>query len=178
MKTNIALIGFMGTGKSAVGRLLAQKLNRKFIETDLLIERQAGKPIPDIFQQDGEIAFRELEIEVTKEIARMERVVIACGGGIILNKINTDRLRKSSRIVYLTASPGSILKRVLKEAGQRPLLAVDNPLQTITELLKFRKPFYEQAADISVNTSKLDIKAVAEQIIEQLKKDESFDLSK
>ncbi|MBI2980640.1 MAG: hypothetical protein HYY41_07480, partial [Chloroflexi bacterium] len=79
---------------------------------------------------------------------------------------------------YLTASPGTILKRVLKEAGQRPLLEVDNPLLTITELLKFRKPFYERAANIRVNTSKLDIKAVAEQIIEQLKKDESFDFSK
>jgi len=177
MKTNIALIGFMGTGKTAVGQLLARKLNRKFTELDWLIEQQAGKTIPEIFQQEGEITFREFEIEVTKEIARERNTVIACGGGLVLNKINTDRLKESSVIVYLTASPGVILKRVSKEAGQRPLLEVDNPVQTIKELLKFRKPFYERAADITVNTTGLDIESVAEQIISKLKEDESFNFS-
>ena len=176
MKTNIALIGFMGTGKTAVGQLLAKKLDRKFIELDLLIEQKARKSIPEIFQQDGEITFRELEIGVTKEIAKEKNTVIACGGGLILNKINIDRLKQESVIVYLTASPGVILKRVSREAGQRPLLAVDNPTLTIRELLKFRKPFYERAADITINTSKLDTKAVAEQIIDRLKEDESFNL--
>ncbi len=175
MKTNIALIGFMGAGKTAVGQLLAEKLDRKFFELDSLIERKAGKSIPEIFQQDGEIAFRELEIEVTKKIAREKYSVIACGGGIILNKINTDRLRESSSIVYLTASPRVILKRVSSEEGQRPLLEVDNPTLTIHELLRSRKPFYERAADIKINTSKLDINAVTEQIIEKLKENESFD---
>ena len=156
---NIALIGFMGAGKTAVGQLLARKLDRKFIELDSLIEQKAGKSIPEIFHQDGEIAFRELEIGVTKEVATMKNVVIACGGGIVLNKINIDRLRESSRIVYLTTSPSVILKRVSNEAGQRPLLEVDNPIQTIRELLSFRKPFYERAADITINTSILDINA-------------------
>ena len=103
MKSSIALIGFMGTGKTAVGRALAKKLNREFVELDSLIEQRAGKSIPDIFQQDGEIAFRELEIEVTKEVSRAKNLVIGCGGGIVLNKINIDRLRKEARIVYLTA---------------------------------------------------------------------------
>ncbi len=178
MKTNIALIGFMGTGKTAVGQLLAKKLGRKFVELDLLIERKAGKSIPEIFQQDGEIAFRELEIEATRKIAQEKYSVIACGGGLVLNKINIDRLREGARIVYLTASPRVILKRVLSEVGQRPLLAVDDPSETISELLKFRKPFYERAADIKLNTSKLDISAVVEQIIDKLRKDESFDLPK
>ncbi len=168
------MIGFMGVGKTAVGRLLARKLGRKFIELDLLIEQKAGKSIPDIFQQGGEIAFRELEIEVTKEIAGENQAVIACGGGLVLNKINIDRLRKNARIVYLTASPRIILKRVSSEEGQRPLLEVDDPILTIRELLKFRKPFYERAADIRVDTSKLGIGAVAEQIIEKLREDESF----
>jgi len=172
---NIALIGFMGTGKTAVGQLLAKKLGRKFIELDLLIEQKAGKSIPEIFQQDGEIAFRELEIEVTKEVAGRKNAVIACGGGLVLNKINIDRLRKEGIIVYLTASPRVILKRVSSEEGNRPLLEVDNPTLTIQELLKFRKPFYERAADITVNTSRLDINAVAERIIEKLREDESFD---
>ena len=175
MKTNIALIGFMGTGKTTVGQLLAKKLDREFIELDSLIEQKAGKTIPEIFQQDGEIAFRELEIEATEEVAKREKAVIACGGGIVLNKINIDRLKQRARIVYLTASPRVILKRVASEAGQRPLLEADNPALTINELLKFRKPFYERAADIKIDTSKLDINAVAEQIIEKLREDESFD---
>ena len=174
MKTNVALIGFMGVGKTAVGEALAKKLNRKFVELDLLIERKAGKSIPEIFQQDSEVAFRELEIEATKKIAKEKYLVIACGGGIVLNKINIDRLRQESIIVYLTASPGAILKRVSTEEGQRPLLEVDNPTQTIRELLRFRKPFYERAANIKIDTSKLDIDSVVEQIINELKEDESF----
>ena len=178
MRTNIALIGFMGAGKTAVGQLLAKRLGRIFIEMDTLIERKAGKSIPEIFQQDGEIAFREFEIEVTREIAREQYSVIACGGGVVLNKINIDRLKENAIIVYLTASPRVILKRVSAEKGQRPLLEIDNPVLTVRELLKFRKPFYEQAADIAINTSKLDIDSVAEQIIGELKEDESFDLPK
>ena len=178
MKTSIALIGFMGTGKTAVGQLLSKKLGKKFVELDLLIEQKAGKSIPDIFQQDGEIAFRELEIGVTEEVANKQDTVIACGGGIVLNKINIDRLRENARMVYLTASPGVILKRAASEAGQRPLLEVDNPALTIREMLRFRGPFYERAADIVIDTSKLDIDSVVEQIIEKLKEDESFALSK
>ncbi len=176
MKTNIALIGFMGVGKTAVGKALAEKLGRSFVELDLLIEQKVGKSILDIFQQDGEMAFRELEIEVTEEVSKDKKLVIACGGGIVLNTINIERLRKSSRMVYLTASPRVILKRVADEEGQRPLLEVDSPALAIREMLSFRKPFYERAADITINTSKLDINAVAEQIIGKLKNDESFDL--
>ncbi len=176
MKTNIALIGFMGTGKTAVGEVLAEKLGRSFVELDLLIEQKVGKSIPDIFQQDGETAFRELEIEVINEVSKDKNLIIACGGGIVLNKINIERLRKSARMVYLTASPGVILKRVANEEGQRPLLEVDNPTLATREMLSFRKPFYERAADIKIDTSELDTNAVSEQIISKLKDDESFDL--
>jgi shikimate kinase len=174
MRTNVALIGFMGVGKTAVGEALAKKLNRKFAELDLLIERKAGKSIPEIFEQDGEITFRELEIEATREIAREKHLVIACGGGVVLNKINIDRLREESRIVYLTASPRVILKRISGEGGERPLLKGDNPSSTIQGLLRFRKPFYERATDIKIDTSRLDIDSVVEQIIEKLREDESF----
>jgi shikimate kinase len=173
MRSNIALIGFMGVGKSAVGKVLARELNKEFIETDSLIEQKAGKPIPEIFQQDGEVAFRELEIEITKEISVNKNQVIACGGGIVLNKINIDRLKKNSVIVYLTASPRVIMKRV-SNGSERPLLKVANPAQAIQELLRFRKPFYEPAADIKVNTSRMNIDSVAKQIISQVKQDEDF----
>ena len=176
MKTNVALIGFMGTGKTAVGEALTKKLDKEFVELDSLIERKAGKSIPEIFEQDGEVAFRELEIEVTKEVAKGRNLVIACGGGIVLNKINIDRLRNESIIVYLTASPRIILKRVLNNGEERPLLKTPNKALEIQELLRFRKPFYERAADIKINTSKLDIDSVTEQIIDRIKRDESLNL--
>jgi shikimate kinase len=176
MKTNIALIGFMGAGKTVVGEALAKKLNKEFVELDSLIEHKAGKSITEIFQQDGEIAFRELEIEVTKEVAKGKNLIIACGGGIVLNRINIDRLRNESRIVYLTASPRVILKRIVNDGEERPLLKTPDKAAEIQELLRFRKPFYERAADIKINTSKLDIDSVAEQIIGRLKQDESFNL--
>ncbi|MFC1953060.1 shikimate kinase [Chloroflexota bacterium] len=176
MKTNVALIGFMGTGKTAVGQLLAKELSRKFIEIDWLIEKQAGRTIPEIFRDDGEIGFRELEIEATKMIAGKNHCVIACGGGIVLNKINIDRLKESGQIIYLTASSNVILRRTSGEKGTRPLLAVENPAQTIKELIIFRQPFYERAADIIINTSKLNINAVVHKIIRILKEDDSFDI--
>lgn len=174
MKTNIALIGFMGVGKTAVGKALAEKLGKRFVELDALIEQKAGKSIPELFQQDGEVAFRELEIEVTKEVSTNKNLVIACGGGLVLNKINIDRLRNESTIVYLTASPGVILRRILGDGGERPLLNTPDKASEIRGLLKFRKPFYEQAADIKIDTSKLDIDSLVEQIIVKLKEDEGF----
>ena len=177
MKSSIALIGFMGAGKTAVGKALAKRLNREFVELDSLVGQRAGKSIPEIFEQDGEVAFRELEIEVTKEISGNKNLVIACGGGLVLNKINIDRLRKGARIVYLTASPGVLLKRTSGDGGRRPLLNVSNKVSTIQGLLRFRKPFYERAADIKIDTSKLGIDAVAEQIIKRLKEFLSEEIS-
>ncbi len=174
MKTSVALIGFMGSGKTAVGRALARELKRKFIELDSLVEQLAGKSIPDIFWQDGEIAFRELEIEAVKQIAGEKRAVIACGGGIVLNQINIDRLKKEAVIVYLTAAPQAILKRVMADKVVRPLLQVEDQTATVRELLRFRRPYYQRAADLTINTSKLDVGAVVEQIIAKLKEDESF----
>jgi shikimate kinase len=174
MKTSVALIGFMGTGKTVVGKELAAKLGKRFIELDSLIEREAGKSIREIFREDGEIAFRELEIEVTRAIAGTKDAVIACGGGLVLNKINIDRLRQECVIVYLTASASAILRRTMQDAGSRPLLAGSSRLQKIRELSKSRQPYYRQAADIIINTSRLSIKTVVKRIEEELKDNESF----
>ena len=173
MKTNVALIGFMGVGKTAVGKALARRLDKKFVELDSLIGKKAGKPISEIFQQDGEIAFRELEIEVTQEVAQRKNQVIACGGGVVLNKINIDRLRKDSILVYLTAPPEIILKRVSIGRRERPLLKTSNQALTIQELMRSRKPFYEQAADIKIDTSGIDINSVTTQIIAKIQDNES-----
>ena len=174
MKNSVALIGFMGTGKTAVGKALAKKLGKRFIELDPLIEQKAGKAIPEIFQNDCEITFRELEIAVTKEAASEKDAVIACGGGVVLNKINIDRLKEKAVIVYLTASPKAILKRTLHDDEERPLLKVANPSQTIRELLRFRQPFYKRAADVTINTLGLSIEATVAQIITRLKEYEGF----
>jgi shikimate kinase len=175
MRTGIALIGFMGTGKTAVGQRLAEKLGKEFIELDALIEKKAGKPIPEIFRRDGEIRFRELEIEATREIAAKKNSVIACGGGIALNKINIDRLKQECVIVCLTASPAVILKRTSGDKKGRPLLAVADRERQIRELLKYRQPFYERSVEITVNTSRMSIASVAGKIIEMLKNYEAND---
>ena len=94
--------------------------------------------------------------------------------GVVLNKINIDRLRKESRIVYLTASPNVVLKRTLSGGETRPLLNVQDKISEIRELLRFRSPFYERAADITINTSRLDINSIAEQIMEKLRQNESL----
>lgn len=168
MKTNIALIGFMGAGKTVVGQALALKLGKKFVELDELIVRRAGKSITRIFAEDGEIYFRELEIAATKDVAAEENQVIATGGGVVLNRINMDRLRQNGTIIFLTVSSSEILRRVGGDTG-RPLLDTADKEKRIKELLGQRKSLYEQAADIKVNTSRRSIEAVVNEIAEKLK---------
>ena len=171
MKTNIALIGFMGTGKTSVGRALATKLNKEFIRTDDLIVELVGKSIPEIFGQDGESRFRELEIEVVKKISDKKGLVIDCGGGVILNKINVDNLEKNSRIILLTASPEVIFERVLKDGEQRPLLNTWDKLKRIKQLLFLREPLYKRSADFEIDTSNLKVDQVVDKILGFLKND-------
>lgn len=169
MKTSIALIGFMGVGKSAVGKALSERLGKTLVEVDSLIVREAGKSISRIFQDDGEIAFREMEIQAIKAIASGKDQVVACGGGAVLNRINIDRLKKEAVIVWLKASPEAVFSRVAKDGEDRPLLRGKNSIPEIRSLLKFRQPFYERAADIEVNTAGLEIARVVEKIISELK---------
>lgn len=169
MKSNIALIGFMGTGKNSVGISLAKKLNKKFVDTDMLIEKLAIKPIPKIFKGDGEIKFRELEIEAIKNASEMKNAVISCGGGVILNQINIDRLKKNSKIVLLTASPHVILERIKKDKQNRPLLKGSNKLKKIKELLSLRNPLYKLSADHTIDTSKSNVEGTVGKIIKLLR---------
>ena len=164
----------MGTGKTAVGKLLAKKLGKEFIELDDLIEKKAGKSIPEIFRQDGEIAFRQLEIEVVKEVAGRKNAVIACGGGVVLNTINIDRLRRECVTVRLTAAPSEILRRTAADKDGRPLLAAGDRFTQIKELLKIRRPFYGRAADITVNTSRLSVEGGVGMIIGKLRSYENY----
>lgn len=171
MKTNIAIIGFMGTGKSAVGKALAQKLGKELIALDDIIAIRAGKTIPEIFRQDGEVRFREMEIVAVHEISTKKNAVIDCGGGVVLNAINIDRLKKESVIVYLTASLPVILKRT--PGDTRPLLPEKARPQFVKDKLASRRPLYKKAADITVDTSRLTVEEVVDKIIKLLKKYES-----
>jgi len=175
MKTNIALIGFMGAGKSAIGQVLAQRLGWRFVEVDAVIEKTAGKSVAAIFQDDGEIAFRELEIAAIKQVAQGEKQVIACGGGVVLNTINISRLRENAVIILLLAAPQTVLQRIKRDKNVRPLLQnTGDPAGRIRELMRFRKPFYERAADIIINTTRMDIPASVAQILQKLRADESI----
>ena len=178
MKTNIALVGFMGVGKSTIAKGLATSLEKKLIEVDLLIARKAGKSIPQIFQEDGEIAFRDLEISVIKELASQNNLVIDCGGGIILNKINVDRLKENAIIVWLNASPEAIIKRTESDGNGRPLLQGKKKITEIQQIMSFRLPLYEAVADIKMDTSEADISKIVEQISTRVKENADFSPSK
>jgi shikimate kinase len=173
VKSSIALIGFMGTGKTVVGKLLAEKLGKEFLELDEIIIKMAGKPIPAIFQEQGEITFRELEIEAVRRVSEKKNAVLSCGGGIVLNKINIDRLKQEHVIIHLTAKPGEILKRIEGDINERPLLSMPDKARQIRELMEFRRPYYERAADIVINTSGLKPEKVADVIVKRLKEYES-----
>jgi shikimate kinase len=174
MKTSVALIGFMGAGKSAASKALAERLGKKLVDVDSLIMHKAGKSIPQIFREDGEIAFRELEIEVIKEISSGKNQVIDCGGGVVLNKINIDRLKQNSVIVWLIASPEVIVRRTIMDGDGRPLLQGKDTSAKIKDLLQKRQPFYEISSDIKIDTSELNISSMVEIIIDKLKENADY----
>ena len=164
---NIAVYGFMGVGKTTSGALLAEALGYQFIDMDDEIEKRTGKTIPQIFNEDGEPRFRELERDLVRELSRKEGYVIGCGGGALADLVNAEALRESSTLVYLTARVDEVLERTGKES-HRPLLKVDDPRKTVEELIKKRKPLYERYAEIQVDTTGKSPEAVAEEIRRQL----------
>ena len=164
---NLALIGFMGTGKSSVGRLVAEKLRFEFLDTDELLEARAGKSITEIFAQQGEPAFRDLEHQLVVDLADRSRTVIATGGGLPVNPANLDRLKQRALVVCLWASPGKIFERVHSQT-HRPLLHDPDPEAKIRALLAAREPYYRQA-DVLVNSDSRTIREVVQQVVNQFR---------
>ena len=162
---NLALIGFMGTGKSSVGRLTADLLHFTFLDTDHVIKARAGKAISDIFAQDGEPAFREWERRIVAELTRQERTVIATGGGLPADEANLASLKTHALVVCLSASPEAIWERV-RGHSHRPLLNEPDPLAKIRQLLAARESFYRQA-DVLVNTGMRSVREVAQHVTHQ-----------
>jgi shikimate kinase len=162
---NLTLIGFMGTGKSSIGRHLSTHLHFRFVDTDEMIESRAGRSIAEIFAQAGEEVFRGIERQIVLELAKARKSVISTGGGIAANAENLASLKSHSLVVCLWASPEVIWERVHNQT-HRPLLQGPDPMARIRELLAKRESFYKQA-DVLVNTEMRSIKEVSQQVLHQ-----------
>ncbi len=164
---NLALIGFMGTGKTSAGRLVAEQLHFEFLDTDELIQSRTGRTIADIFAKNGEPAFRTLERDVVAELSARTQTVISTGGGLPANPENLAALKTHALVVCLWASPEKIWERV-RNQSHRPLLHDPDPQRKIRDLLELRAPFYRQA-DVLINTDLRSAREVAQQIVLQFK---------
>jgi len=163
--SNIILVGFMGTGKTTIGRALAGQLKRDFIDMDVELEARAGKPIPRIFAEDGEPAFRRRERDLVVELSRRGNLVIAAGGGIVLNPDNIRDFSATGHVICLKAAPDEILRRV-SGSSHRPLLEQGDKGARIRKLLAARQPLYD-AIPAQVDTTG---KTIAEVVAEVLNK--------
>ncbi len=159
---NIILTGFMGTGKSLVGKKLAKRLKMSYLDTDKLIEKREAAKIYRIFQEKGEDYFRRVETEIIKEVSSLDNCVISTGGGAILKAENLAALKRKGVTICLSAHPEVILKRTSKSQN-RPLLKSKDRERAVLHLLRRRRSFYEKA-DFEVDTSELTTSEVVERI--------------
>ena len=161
-RRNIILTGFMGTGKTVTGRILAERTGMELVDMDSVIEARQGKTIPEIFAQDGEAAFRAMERELVRELAQRDGLIVSTGGGIVLNPANIADFEKTGLVVCLKAAPEEIFRRVEADTG-RPLLNGDKRRQ-IETLLAERRPLYEAVAH-GLETGGLETGQIADQIL-------------
>lgn len=151
-RRHLYLVGFMGAGKSTVGRILAEKLGRPFVDLDSMIEAQAGESITSIFESRGEDRFRELESAALKATEDLPPTVIACGGGVVLRDGNRALLKRLGTTIYLEVSAGEAVARI-GDGGTRPLLAGPGGVLAATSLLAARESLYSSVADLTLSTS-------------------------
>ena len=167
-KFHIALVGLPGSGKSTIGRYLAKRWSMPFVDVDVAIEEHIGCTIRDFFAREGEARFRDVEQQVLAALlARPEKTVVATGGGAVLKAENRQELAGHAQVVYLSASPHEIAKRLQRDT-QRPLLQVDNPLQRLLDLHAIRDPLYKEVADFVVAGSGLSATQVAQRVAMQI----------
>lgn len=163
---NIVLIGFMGTGKSAVSRCLKSNYGMNTVDTDQLIEQRESMSIPELFERYGEEYFRDLETQVLIEMQTRENTVISCGGGAVLRRENIQIMKKIGRVILLAATPETVLERV-KYSDNRPLLRGNKNVAFISELMEKRRDKYEAAADRIVHTDDKNIAQICEEIMQK-----------
>lgn len=161
---NIFLVGPMGAGKTCVGRQLAKALNCQFIDSDKEIEARTGVTIPTIFEIEGESGFRSRETQMIEELTERKNIVLATGGGAVLNADNRQHLKQRGCVIYLHASIDQLLKRTSRDKN-RPLLQTNNPRQKIEELMAHRDPLYRETADHIIDTNGKSVKLVVDNIL-------------
>ncbi len=169
---NIVLIGYRGSGKSTVGRKLATRLKLRFVDIDDLIEERQGVPISDIVKSHGWGHFRKLERSAIEEISKEDRLIIAPGGGAVLDTENVEALRKNGFIIWLKAGKQTLLKRLSQDPWtntQRPTLTGKETAEEFKEVMSLREPIYEKASEIQIDTSMIDIDTVVENVLTVLK---------
>lgn len=164
---NIFLVGMMGAGKTTVGRLLARRLGKTFIDTDHEIQARTGVSIPTIFEIEGEAGFRRRETAVLADLARGSDLVLATGGGIVLAEENRRLLREHGTVVYLLASVDDLFSRTRHDRS-RPLLQTADPKAKLAELFTARDPLYREVADIIIETSRQSVQTLVRQLEKRL----------
>jgi shikimate kinase len=165
---NIFLIGPMGSGKTTIGRMLAEVLSLKFVDLDLEIEKKCGANIPWIFDMEGEEGFRKRESRMLLELASKSGVVLATGGGAIISETNRNTLKNNGFVVYLDAPVGRLLERTSHDRS-RPLLQVGNPREVLEKLALNRDPLYQEVADLVLITDKRKPQLVADEIANKVR---------
>lgn len=167
---NIVLIGFMGSGKTAVGKALAKQLKLPFRDTDHIIEERCNQKITAIFADKGEVFFRDIESQIIDELTAADNQVISCGGGAILRNENVNYLKQNGMIIYLK-TPFEILYDRIKASTSRPLLRTDEPEETARKLWEARQKVYERVADLTVDTSTKSVDQIVGEITRLLSKE-------
>ncbi len=166
MNNNLILIGFMGSGKTTIGKQLSREMGRPIVDTDSLIEEKQGRAISEIFAAEGEACFRQLETECLRELlSGGNNQIIATGGGLPMREENRSLLKQLGRVIYLKASVTEVLKRLAGDTT-RPLLAGSDFAEKTKVLLEQREPVYEEAADIVIDTTTKDVNGIIEEIME------------
>jgi len=165
--TNLFLIGLMGAGKSTVGKLLARKLERRFVDSDQVIEERCGVKIPVIFEMEGELGFRKREAQVIQELASQDHLILATGGGAVLLAENRAALRKGGTVIYLHANPIELWHRT-KNNDLRPLLQNGDAKKILEDLYLARDPLYREIADYTIETGKPSVNQLVSSLISKL----------
>ena len=166
---NVFLVGLMGAGKTTIGRILARKLGLRFMDSDHEIEARTGASIPWIFEIEGEPSFRRREAEVIRELTGQQDLVLATGGGAVLDPENRAFLKARGTVIYLRTTVHSILQRTAHDKN-RPLLQTADPRKKLEELMAVRDPLYMEIADVVIDTGRPNVQSMVQSILTQLER--------
>lgn len=166
MLPNLVLIGFMGCGKSSVGRRLSGLTGHRFVDTDELIVQSEGRNIPEIFSQNGEVYFRDVEQRSLEKLVGICGIILSTGGGLVLRPANRQTLKKIGIVAWLDASPDALFERAMR-SGKRPLLQTEDPRKTFDDLLSVRQEVYNLTADFRIDSTRLSHDQAAQMLLDE-----------